>query len=74
MPNENILIVDDEEINLKILINYLLSEGYDADTADNGKEAVRKNRPGATGSALDPLTDGWNTPMIMIIKNNRYHF
>jgi putative two-component system response regulator len=42
MPNEKILLVDDEEPNLKILINYLISEGYDIDTADNGEKAVRK--------------------------------
>ena len=42
MPDEKILLVDDEEPNLKILINYLASEGYDMDTACNGEEAVRK--------------------------------
>lgn len=44
MPDENILIVDDEEINLKILINYLVSAGYDVDTAGNGEEAVQKSK------------------------------
>jgi cyclic di-GMP phosphodiesterase len=44
MPNEKILIADDEEINLKILISYLLSEDYEIDTAGNGKEAVRKSK------------------------------
>lgn len=43
MPGEKILIADDEESNLKILINYLLSEDYDIDTAVNGEEAVRKS-------------------------------
>jgi len=42
MPNEKILIVDDEELNLKVLISYLVPEGYDIDTACNGEEAVRK--------------------------------
>ena len=44
MPKKKILIVDDEEINLKILINYLIAEGYDIDTAGNGEEAVRKSK------------------------------
>jgi putative two-component system response regulator len=44
MPNEKILLVDDEEINLKILLNYLVSEGYDIDTAGNGEEAVQKSK------------------------------
>lgn len=44
MPEEKILLVDDEEINLKILINYLAPEGYDVDTACNGEEAVLKSK------------------------------
>jgi cyclic di-GMP phosphodiesterase len=40
MPDKKILIVDDEEINLRILINYLVPEGYDIATAGNGEEAV----------------------------------
>ncbi len=42
MPNEKILIVDDEEPNIVILVNYLVLEGYDIDTASNGEEVVRK--------------------------------
>lgn len=44
MPDDKILIVDDEEQNLNILINYLVPEGYDMDTAGNGEEAVRKSK------------------------------
>jgi putative two-component system response regulator len=44
MPDEKILLVDDEEPNLKILINYLAPEGYDVETACNGEEAVRKSK------------------------------
>ena len=40
MPKEKLLIVDDEEANLKILVNYLASEGYDLDVAGSGDEAV----------------------------------
>ena len=41
---EKILIVDDEEDNLRLLINWLVSLGYDIDTAVNGKEALQKTR------------------------------
>jgi putative two-component system response regulator len=44
MPNEKILIVDDEEPNLKILINWLVSQRYDIAVAVNGKEAVEKSK------------------------------
>jgi len=44
MPDNKILMVDDEEQNLNILINCLVPEGYDMDTAGNGEEAVRKSR------------------------------
>ncbi|MBA4372372.1 MAG: two-component system response regulator [Thermodesulfovibrio sp.] len=40
--NKKILIVDDEETNLKVLISWLISFGYDIDTAENGREAVQK--------------------------------
>lgn len=43
MARVKILLVDDQEINLKILVNYLVSEGYDIDTAVNGEEAVQKS-------------------------------
>ena len=42
MPNEKILIVDDEEANIKLLISWLVSLGYDIETAGNGIEAVQK--------------------------------
>jgi len=42
MPKEKILIVDDEEANIKLLINWLVSLGYDIETANNGRDAVQK--------------------------------
>ena len=63
MPNEKILIADDEESNLKILINYLLSEDYDIDTAGNGEEAVRKCKAKMPDliilDIMMPLMDGY---------------
>ena len=73
MPNENILIVDDEEINLKILINYLVSAGYDVDTAGNGAEAVQKSkgcRPDLIIlDVMMPVMDGYQA--CSLIKTDR---
>ncbi len=44
MPNEKILIVDDEEVNLKLLTQWLIPLGYDIELALNGREAVQKAR------------------------------
>jgi cyclic di-GMP phosphodiesterase len=63
MANEKILIADDEEINLKILISYLLSEDYEIDTADDGKEAVRKSKDSMPDliilDIMMPIMDGY---------------
>ncbi|MBI5640266.1 MAG: response regulator [Nitrospirae bacterium] len=44
MGNEKILVVDDEELNLKLLSSWLIPEGYDIDFALNGKEAILKSK------------------------------
>jgi putative two-component system response regulator len=63
MPNEKILIADDEAVNLKILINYLVSQDYDIDTAVNGEEAVRKSRDNMPDliilDIMMPVMDGY---------------
>ena len=41
MSNERILLVDDEEINLKLLTQWLVPLGYEVVYALNGEEAVR---------------------------------
>jgi putative two-component system response regulator len=41
---ERILIVDDEEPNLKLLTQWLIPLGYDVELALTGKEAVQKTR------------------------------
>src|SRR6202142_3478952 len=43
MSEEKILIVDDEELNTKLLVNWLVSMGYGIETASNGAEAVQKS-------------------------------
>jgi putative two-component system response regulator len=40
--NEKILLVDDEEANLRLLTHWLLPLDYDIEYASNGEEAVRK--------------------------------
>src|ERR1700690_505748 len=41
---EKILIVDDEEANLRLLTQWLIEIGYDIELALNGQEAVQKTR------------------------------
>jgi putative two-component system response regulator len=44
MPNEKVLIVDDEEANIKLITQWLCPLGYDIELAVNGKEAVQMAR------------------------------
>ena len=63
MPNEKILLVDDEEHNLKLLTRWLMPLGYTTEFALNGEEAVqavRDSRPDLI--ILDimmPVMDGY---------------
>ena len=69
MPNEKILIVDDEEVNLRLLIQWLIPLGYDIELASNGEDAVlkaRNNRPDLI--ILDimmPVMDGYEACKII---------
>jgi putative two-component system response regulator len=69
MPNDKILIVDDEELNLKILISYLVPEGYDMDTACNGEEAVQKSKVSMPDiiiiDIMMPVMDGYKACKLM---------
>ena len=40
--SEKILIVDDEDVNLRLLTQWLIPLGYDIELAANGEEAVQK--------------------------------
>jgi CheY-like chemotaxis protein len=44
MPNEKILLVDDADVNLRLLTQWLIPFGYDIELASNGKEAVQRAR------------------------------
>jgi len=63
MPNEKILIVDDEEVNLRLLTQWLIPLGYDIELAANGEEAVQKAgdcRPGLIIlDVMMPVMDGF---------------
>lgn len=62
MPNETILIVDDEEVNLRLLTQWLIPLGYNVELASNGEEAVRMARGGRPDLILldimMPVMDG----------------
>ncbi|MGK2905091.1 MAG: response regulator [Desulfuromonadales bacterium] len=67
--NKKILLVDDEESNLRLLTQWLVPLGYDVDFAANGEEAVRKaeeDRPDLI--ILDimmPVMDGYEACRIL---------
>ncbi|AGF77553.1 CheY-like receiver, AAA-type ATPase and DNA-binding domain-containing response regulator [Desulfocapsa sulfexigens DSM 10523] len=60
--NEKILLVDDEESNLRLLTKWLVPLGYDVEFAADGEEAVRKVRENSPDLiVLDivmPIMDG----------------
>jgi putative two-component system response regulator len=61
--NEKILIVDDEEANLRLLTKWLVPLGYDIELASNGEEAVRKARDKSPDliilDIMMPVMDGY---------------
>jgi putative two-component system response regulator len=63
MPDEKILLVDDEEINLKLLTQWLVPLGYEVGYAFNGEEAVRQARENQPDliilDILMPVMDGY---------------
>lgn len=69
MSDNKILIADDEELNLRILINYLVLEGYDIAIAGNGEEAVRKSKEYMPDliilDIMMPVMDGYEACRLM---------
>jgi len=61
--SEKILIVDDEDANLRLLAQWLIPSGYDLEFAGNGEEAVqkaRKSRPDLIIlDVMMPIMDGY---------------
>ena len=67
--SEKILIVDDEEANLRLLTQWLIPLGYDIELAANGEEAVQKARDGSPGliilDIMMPVMDGYEACRIL---------
>jgi len=61
--NEKILIVDDEEANLRLLSQWLIPLGYDIQLASNGAKAVQKSRDSRPDliilDIMMPVMDGY---------------
>jgi CheY-like chemotaxis protein len=69
MPNEKILLVDDEEANHRLLTQWLVPLGYDVAFAANDEDAVRKvgeNRPDMFSlDIMMPVMDGYEACQIL---------
>ena len=69
MPDEKILLVDDEDINLRLLTQWLIPLGYDIELASNGEEAVRKVRDSKPDliilDIMMPVMDGYEACKIL---------
>ena len=69
MPTEKILLVDDEDSNLRLLTQWLVPLGYDIELAANGKEAVRKAKDSRPDliilDIMMPVMDGFEASRIL---------
>jgi putative two-component system response regulator len=69
MPDEKILLVDDEDSNLRLLAQWVIPLGYDIELASNGEEAVRKARDSRPDliilDIMMPVMDGYETCRIL---------
>ena len=67
--NEKILIVDDEDANLRLLTHWLIPLGYDIELAVNGKEAVRRARESRPDliilDIVMPVMDGYDACRVL---------
>lgn len=67
--SEKILLVDDEEANLKLLIQWLIPLGYDIELASNGEEAAQKTRSSRPDliilDIMMPVMDGYEACRIL---------
>jgi putative two-component system response regulator len=67
--SEKILIVDDEDANLRLLTQWLIPLGYDIELAANGEEAVRQAREGRPDliilDIMMPVMDGYEACRIL---------
>jgi putative two-component system response regulator len=67
--SEKVLIVDDEDANLRLLTQWLIPLGYDIELAANGEEAVRKTRDSRPDliilDIMMPVMDGYEACRIL---------
>ncbi len=67
--SEKILIVDDEDVNLRLLTQWLIPLGYDIELAANGEEAVRQAREGRPDliilDIMMPVMDGYEACRVL---------
>ncbi|MDD3814450.1 MAG: response regulator [Desulfocapsaceae bacterium] len=67
--NEKILLVDDEEANLRLLTQWLIPLGYDIELALNGEEAVQKARESRPDliilDIMMPVMDGYEACRVL---------
>jgi len=67
--SEKILIVDDEDANLRLLTQWLIPLGYDIELASNGEAAVRKVRDSRPDliilDIMMPVMDGYEACKIL---------
>jgi len=67
--SEKILIVDDEDANLRLLAQWLIPAGYDLEFAGNGEEAVQKARESSPAliilDVMMPVMDGYEACRIL---------
>lgn len=73
--NARIIIIDDDESIRKILSTILQEEGYTVDTANNGKEGIRKTNENCYNLALIDmkLPDIEGTGLLLKIKDTTPH-
>lgn len=67
--SEKILLVDDEDANLRLLTQWLIPLGYEVELAANGKEAVQKARQSRPDliilDIMMPVMDGYEACKIL---------
>ncbi len=74
---DTILVVDDEELNLELIEEYLLIDGYKCECVTRGQEAIerlRKNRSKYSCVLLDRMMPGMNgIEVLNIIKTDSHY-
>lgn len=72
MEKKRILVVDDDQVVLESLREYLTLKGYDVDTAENGREAIERSKDNYYNLALldIKLPDMQGTELLIKMHRN----